>query len=327
MVCFFSSVHFDRAGGARAEVRYGAGGSTELPMAESQEPQIDLERTLRLMDVTDEIRRQRRRVTEHLEISDREKIRDHLLKRYKEMGHEADPALIDEAIETVLSERYRFEEPKDGLGLKLARLYVNRGRLFRRRLLPIVLVLGAILVVGLGIKGFQQQRAGQEESNIEDYAAQVTELRGQIEGLAKEDAARDRARELHEEARAETRSKDLNGLRDAMGQLSELQETLKQEYTLVILRGRERDRTRHYLIVQALDSRDRPMRMRIRDQETGQVKEVIEWGERVSEDVYRRVERDYKEDNVIDDNVFGRKLRGYLQPERKYPDLGQITEY
>jgi hypothetical protein len=308
-------------------VLFGTGGITELPMAESQESQIDLERTLRLMDVADEIRRQRRRVTEHLEVSDREKIRDHLLKRYKEMGHEADPALIDEAIETVLSERYRFEEPEGGLGLKLARLYVNRGRLLRRRVLPVVLVLGLIVVVALGLRGFQQRRAGEEESNIESYTAQVTELRGRIEGLAQEDAARDRARQLHEEARTEIRSKDLNGLRDAAEQLSELQETLKQEYTLVILRGRERDGTRHYLIVQALDSQDRPVRVRIRNQETGKVESVLEWGERVSEDVYRRVERDYREDNVIDDNVFGRKLRGYLESERKYPDLGQITEY
>lgn len=296
-------------------------------MAESEQAKLDLERTLRLMDVADALRRQQRRVTEHLEVSDREKIRAHLLQRYREMGHQADPALIDEAIDIVLSQRYRFQEPAEGLRLKLAMLYVNRGRWLRRRVLPVLVVLAVAIVGVLVVRTVGDLRAAQEERRGAQYAAQATELYERITDVAAEDAARARASQLYEQALSAARSGQVARLEEIVEELAALDRTLAQVYTIVIVRGRERDNARHYLIVQALDAQDRPLTMRIRNQETGDVQEVVEWGERVTEEIYRRVEQDYRQDKVIDDNIFGRKLRGHLDVERIHPDLGQITEY
>ena len=399
------------------------------------DPQLELERTFRLMDVADEIRRQHRRISAHLEASDREKIKAHLLERYRAMGHQADPTLIDEAIGLVLAQRHRFRPATDGFQLKLARLYVQRGRVARLvgiPLLIIVAVIGTVNLANNAIEGrklresekvvetrvldfLRQERAtrtraeqlaadlarasvsaagtesvtdllnradsrldeaerflgefaprgvpdhaitpgnhpevarqlvlleaslreserflsqGEDqlaaESSLAESEAAVQRVYSQISDIVLESEAAAEASRIYAEARSYLNAGDLAKVREALTELQAIYDQLDQEYTLVVVRGRERDNTRHYLIVQALGPDQTPLSLRIRSEETQQVEEVAEWGERVSKDTYDRIATDYREDNVIDDRIFGEKRRGYREPERRYPDLGQITRY
>ena len=84
---------------------------------------------------------------------------------------------------------------------------------------------------------------------------------------------------------------------------------------------------RHYLIVQAITDDGRSVSVKIRNEESGEFEEVTEWGERVSRQTYDNVARDYADDRVIQDNVFGQKRRGFLEPERRYESTGQITRW
>lgn len=170
-----------------------------------QQPQtspLELERTFELMDVADEIRRRRRRVDEHLEVSDREAIKEHLLERYAAMGHTADPELLDEAIDLVLANTYRFRPPAPGLGLRLARVYVRRGAIVRRLTVPLV-ALGLLVVAG----GFVANR-------INDfwYGRAERAVEHQVNGLAQragEVAAR------YERLSADVRGTTVDGARES----------------------------------------------------------------------------------------------------------------
>jgi hypothetical protein len=288
---------------------------------EEPEP-IDLEKTLRMMDVADEMRRRRQRVEEHLEASDREKIRQHLLEQYRAMGHEANPSLLDEAIDTVLSQQQRFRRPEPGVGLRLAELYVRRGELVRKVGVPLVALFVLALAAGAAIRGVHLVRSGREAHQVE----QIEQLTGRADVLLQ--AIRDFAQDPEAVSQAEALFGEVRrGRAGGVQDLSDLYERLNQEYTMVITSGRERDRVRHYLIVQAIGPNRRPLSVKIRNEETGGIEEVTEWGERVEKEIYDRVARDYEDNNVVDDNLFGRKRRGFLEPERRYPLLGQITRW
>lgn len=288
-----------------------------------EDAQLELERTFRLMDVADEIRRQHRRISAHLENSDRERIKSELLERYRGMGHQADPALIDEAIGIVLAQRYRFQAPAAGFRLRLARLYVLRGRIARRVGIPAALLAALILIIT--VSGRVADRARNAEAA--EVAEALQRVYTQVRELAEDPAALAEAERLHEQGTSLLTSGKAREADERVDELSELREVLDQEYQLVILRGRERDDRRHYLIVQALDHRSNPLPVRIRNEETQEIEEVTEWGERVDRNLYERIAADYGEDNVIDDRIFGEKRRGYLEADRRYPDRGQITRY
>ncbi|UCF20757.1 MAG: hypothetical protein JSU87_04945 [Gemmatimonadota bacterium] len=466
-------------------------------MARKHDTRIDLEKTMRFMDVADEIRRQQRRVQEHVEQTDRDQIKAHLMQRYEELGYKADPQLLDEAIETVLAQQYRFRAPQDGFGLTLAKIFVRRAELTRKIGIPVVAVTVLVGLVSLGAMAVNEIRYRSQEREVEEaivalhskseqltaefeqlsanpvrtqltqpdgmtfeeritsaktslalakdfleeyapsgalesvtredlpgvaeqarradasledardclaeaanlirlqaeldrirlslgnlvadvrsadapktfveraeliYAsglrsvdgrqldeakkqerqlvelgkslaelqllpAQALSLYQQIQSVAKEPNAVTQAAQHYEEAQRQISSADVPRAREAIAELETLDRTLELEYTIIITAGRERDRVRHYLIVQALDSDDRPVKMKIRNEETGRVHEVTEWGERVPKAIYEQVERDYLDDRVINDNFFGRKLRGYLTPERRFEHLGQITRW
>ena len=402
---------------------------------EPESAELELERTFELMDVVDEIRRRRRRVEEHLELSDREAIKQHLIERYAAMGHAADPRLLDEAIDRVLANANRFRPPVPGLQLRLARLYVRRGKISRRLAVPLVAL--AVIAGGGGLlagrindiwygrheRAVERQvlelaeraaevaaryerlgadagatSAGDDPEvsprpSVDDPLAMADERLGRVRLFLEEfapggDAASaisednytrvgtqavriadrlheasgyldqaeralgadrlmaealrlyDRVVEIAADPDAIDRAvRYLDGAREAaaagseadaatsLASLRELEGVLGTAYTIRIIAGVERDGTRTYLIVEALDAEGDPVAVSVRNEETGRTEAVSEWGERVPRDVYDRVRADLDDNGVIDDDLFGRKTRGSLEPERAFEDVGQITEW
>ena len=290
----------------------------------------ELEKTLRMMDVADQIRRTRQRIEEHLAENDREAIRQQLLARYRAMGHDADPALLDSAIDTVLAQQNRFRPAIPAVGTRLAHLYVRRRQLARTvgvPLLAVVLVAALVTAAVFGVRSARAARTARNEQRIERMVEIAASHVERVREIAQDPQAVALAEGYQADAQRSAAAGDGRRVEAATRSLRDLLDRLEQEYTLIIVRGRERDNVRHYLIVQAVTDDGRTVRVPIRNEESGHTEEVTEWGERVAREVYDRVARDYAEDRVIDDNVFGRKRRGFLEPERAIASSGQITRW
>lgn len=78
----------------------------------------------------------------------------------------------------------------------------------------------------------------------------------------------------------------------------------------------------YYLVVEALDPSGRPVKMDIRNFETGRTSSVAYWAVRVPESAYRSLERDKKADGVVDQREAGRKPAGTLDIQWTVPASG-----
>lgn len=152
--------------------------------------------------------------------------------------------------------------------------------------------------------------------------------------LAQEDPARDLASRHREAAGAALSAGDVRGARLALANLDGLRKTLSEEYELrVVSRPGERsgvwripDRNpsarNHYLIVEAVTPGGARLRIAVTSEEDGKTEVVSQWGMRVSESLYQRVAADKADDGIIQDNRFGLKRAGRLEPEYLMPTTG-----
>ena len=58
------------------------------------------------------------------------------------------------------------------------------------------------------------------------------------------------------------------------------------------------------------------------NEETGTIETVSRWGVRVDESTFQTIAADKQDDGIIQNNVFGRKKQGYLEPEYLMPTPG-----
>lgn len=163
-----------------------------------------------------------------------------------------------------------------------------------------------------------------------------------IRAVAKEDIAFQRVDALEKETAKYEETGDVQGLRQASDSLRELDEILRQEYTLEIQGGKWRypkDRgpnvesaRNYYLLVQAKDKSGRVITKRITNEETSITETITIWGERVPQAVYERVRDDKADNEIIDNRVFGAKRRGYVTEQITFDGVnssrrGQITRW
>jgi len=152
-------------------------------MSDFDHASIDVEATLRLMDVADELKRQaheREQLVTDLEGGTREQIRAHLLRMYDELDESVDPALVDGAIETFLAEQHRFRPPEHGLRLTLARAYIRRDAYFARFKVPVLVVTFGLLAWSIGLWQWEARLVRLEERRVNDARARLTSLIGDV---------------------------------------------------------------------------------------------------------------------------------------------------
>ncbi len=143
---------------------------------------------------------------------------------------------------------------------------------------------------------------------------------GAAERLAADAAARERVQAVARSGAAAHAAANLGELRDATNALAGLTARLEETYTVRIVSrpgedsGVERragGRTSGlYVIVEAIDADGRAVSRRIRDAESGRLRDVTKWGEQVTEAVWNRVVADKQADGIVDEAEFARKVRG-----------------
>lgn len=287
---------------------------------------------LRVMDAAQVIHERRAALEEH-EAFDREATIREIQVMYEELGDLVDAETIEKALDEYLTQRYAFTPAPGGPRRNLALLYIRRGWVASRVILPTAAA--ATLVWG----GFAYVEGRAQRIQERDAAALVTletdidRLRDAVLALAAEDLVRERAEALDQEAAAQMAAGSTDALRGTAQRLQNLHDLVAAEYRIEVTGGTwrypndNRNIRNHYLLVRALDVDGNAVTVPIRSEEYGDTRRVSEWGERVPQDVYDRVAADKQDNGIIDDEEFGFKPRGFITAERRHPDVGQITEW
>lgn len=287
-------------------------------------PRPPLDDVMLAMDVVDTLRRRQQLVERELDEEGRAlDLKERLRKIYRAQGIEVPDHVLDEGVAALREDRFIYQPPAPSLPTRLAHLYVRR-RTWGRWLLAGVVA----LAVGWG---------AYYATVVAPRAAlpgELTALHDAVLAVARAEPARERAGSYLATAQAALRDGDENAARKMRTALEDLRSTLEQEYTLrIVSRPGERsgfwripddnpDAQNFYLVVEALDAQGAPVTVQVTNEETGQAERVTQWGLRVAESVYRRVAADKKDDGIIQNNRFGAKRRGHLEPDYEIPTTG-----
>jgi hypothetical protein len=269
------------------------------------------------MDVVDTLRRRERLVSQELDAEGREAdLKERLRRIYHAQGIEVPDHILEEGVAALKEDRFVYQPPTEGLGVKLARLYVSRGRWGKW-------VLGgfAALVAAWAINYlvFVAPDAALPEELAAAHA-QAVEVAGT-------DAARQAAERLLNAGNAALRDEDGGAAREALQSLRDLRTLLEQEYSLRIV-NRPGEKTgvwrvpdintgarNYYIIVEAVDPTGRTLSVPVTSEETGKSERVDKWGVRVDEQTFEAVARDKQDNGIIERDRLGFKGRGRLAPE------------
>ena len=408
-------------------------------MTPLKEKRLAPREVLRVMDAAQVIHERQAALQSH-ETFDREAAIRDIQVMYEELGDLVDRHVIERALDEYLSERYAFTPVPPGFKTRMALLYVRRGWVARRVLMPAAGVAALVWTGFAGVEMLQRQalareaetvrveaaavRAAYEESvddlealtargtppdlppaetdafaanlaeagrllgtvaemldpvgdavarddpvdgSLDDlraetegargnlqrvraeiaaagarierhdrlaaYGADVARLHAAVLAAAVEDVPRERAAELQRDAGVQLAARDADGLGETRQDFQDLHDLLVAEYEIVVTGGVFRqsnddpDIVNYYLVVEARTGDGAPVLLTIRNEETGRTASVLQWAERVPKEAYDRVGADRRDNGIIDDERFGFKRRGFVTAERRYEDLGQITEW
>ena len=248
---------------------------------------------------------------------------ERLRQIYRGQGIDVPDRVLLEGVKALKESRFVYTPPKPGLATTLATLWVRRD-LIGKGLLALV----AVLVVAWGIRYAVVVRPLQEQARAlgEAHAAVLAQSPGP--------AARERADRLLNDGRAALDRSDEAAARASLGGLATLRDQLPREYSLRIVSLAAKQvrtalhRSNYYLIVEAVAPDGGILSLPITSEDDGQIKVVNRWGIRVPEETYLAVDRDQRDDGVIQNARLGDKRKGEPDVAYTMPVLGgAITQW
>ena len=310
--------------------------------------EMDLEEVMRVMDVASTLRREQELVEREFNLDKtKQMLREKLIRTAELTGESLTPEQVEAAVNWYYDNLHEYEEPEKSLHWYLAHLYVARGWILKIAI-PIALAIGAIW--GLWFAPFAPfSDANQQSRLLKSAETKIEKSLKSSQAIASSNSAKTALIQLENEFKAGLENEDIEGLGNVYEKLASLESRLNEEYTLTVVSGENQqsatrrdfeddDGTRvsgYYLVVQALDSNGKPLKREILNREKNERKTVETWAELVPKEVYDRLATDKKEDGVLNETVFGRKIRGELdlKIEIKGADnqpierTGQITNW
>jgi hypothetical protein len=289
-----------------------------------------LDELMLAMDVVDTIRHRELIVERELGQGDRDNaLRDRLREIYKTQGIEVTDAVIDQGIKALRESRFVYTPPSPSIGRTLALVWIRRGRIAGTTFASLVGATALWAGYEYGIVAPRERAA--ETARVELAETLPKALQTSYDGAiaeAKVDQARARAAGFLSDGRNALAHGDAAGARAAVAGLDDLRTKLVQTYRLRITGGAWRypadnsSAHNYYLIVEAVTPDGRSLTMPITDEEDNRVYNVAQWGVRVPQSVYETVGRDKADNNIIENNVLGEKLRGELQARYRMTVMG-----
>ncbi len=303
-------------------------------MTEATADQRPLDDIMLAMDVVDTLRHQQVLVERELNAEDRDaRMKQRLREIYASQGIEVPDHVLEQGVAALREGRFVYTPPGGGLQTSLARLYVSRGRWGK----PLLLVAGIALVLWLGyallVKGPAERAHAALPARLESGYRELM-------ALAVGPAAVEQARSLRADGRSALNRNDSEAVELTLERMAMLQRDIDSEYELRIANhpGKRSGVWRvpdanlgarnYYIVVEALDRHGTPVEVPVVNEEDGKTYRVSQWGLRVDEALFRQVAADKTDDGIIQNNRFGLKKRGYLQPEYVMPTTGHaITRW
>jgi len=287
------------------------------------------------MDIVDAIRRD-----PALAAGDAAAQADNLRRHYRGAGIAITDAAIATGLAAVNDNRFGHVPRTRGPRAALARLYIER-----RRLQPAATALALLVVLGVGgyflaHRPYLEAVARHARGELRETSpAQMQALYRTIHEETKVQQAETEAVTIRDRGQAAAKAGNRAAAEQAIIDLTNLRDTLRAEYQLKIVDRDDKwgfwtfpqsnsEATNYYLVVQAVDANGRILTLPIRDENTGRTERVSSWGVRVPEEVYRAVEADKDDDQVIEHNLLAIKEFGFIDPSYLVQTLGgQVTRW
>ena len=312
-------------------------------MSEAAADKKPLDEVLLAMDVVDTLRH--RQLTLAREMDDVGRERE-LIERLKDIYHaqgiEVPEHVIKEGVAALKERRFAYTPPKSSLSVRLAKLYVSRGRWGK----PVIGAFAALAVIGsvyqFGVAGPASARANALQTELtQTLPDQVQTLVSEIESIATQARVTDLAGTYAIDARTALRGENAEAAKAAISQLESLRDEVSTAYDVRVVYGPDEPRsgvirlnddaagaTKYYLIVEAVDPAGRLVERLVTNQENTKSARTSRWGQEVSEADFNRVADDKNDDLIIQNAVIGTKPVGTIDPDfRVETSGGAILEW
>ncbi|MBT8363585.1 MAG: hypothetical protein KJP23_02695, partial [Deltaproteobacteria bacterium] len=196
------------------------------------------------------------------------------------------------------------------------------------------------LISALGVHLNNAEKAAAALDELKILPEKLNDQRDRVLSEAQQNDARRQAEKLYNDAMRDLEIGDVAAAQNGYALLQQLYDQLVQEYQLRIV-SREGVRSgiwrvpqnnpnarNYYVIVEAVTTDGKRLAVSVTSEEDGKSHTVKQWGLRVKASVFEQIKRDKLDDGIINNNVFGLKKRGYLQPRYLIPTTGgAITQW
>lgn len=293
-----------------------------------------LEDLMAAMDVVDTLRHSQKLVDRELDAeSRRERLIVRLREIYASQGLAVTDEMLEEGVKALEEERFQYSPPKEGFSHKLARLYIARDKWLK----PFI---AFIFLLGLVLSLCWFTLIQPERNAIKQLPQQLMDEVDSLKGLTSDSAVLQLANELNAQATQAIKDKDYKAAEKSIDQLRLIQTQINQSYSIRIVQSPgessgiwripdvNQQARNYYLIVEAVNSLGKVIKLPITSEETGRVRSVNKWGVRVSADLFNRVASDKSDDGIIQNREIGKKASGEYQP-RYFVQVqdGMVTEW
>jgi hypothetical protein len=288
------------------------------------------------MDVVDSLRHADKLVERELSTEERDRqLKERLRQLYAAQGIDVPERILDEGVAALREDRFVYRPPAGGLRRSLALVWVRRGRWLK----GLAVAAGILAAVAggwyFGVKlPAERQVAEQTREITETLPRQLQTELDRVLAVSKVEQAKQQARALAADGQAALKAGDAAVARQKLGQLTALREKLEQSYVLRIVSkpGQQSGVWRvprlnpagrnYYVIVEAVDSQGRPVTLDVTSEEDNKTARVSTFGIRVDQRTFDQIRADKQDDGIIQNNRFGEKQAGWLDPQYNFPTSG-----
>lgn len=282
------------------------------------------------MDVVDTLRHREQLVARELDAEGREaELIARLKEIYAAQGIDVPDAILRDGVKALEEQRFVYTPPKDGFGVRLAKIYIARERWLK----PVAGAVAALVIAfgafHVGVTLPRQARAAEIERALsEELPRALDAAHRAVLGAAEEDAARTMADGLLAVGRQAIARRDAERAREVVAELETLKADIEAVYVVRVVYGPGEARSgvfripddapaarNYYLIVEAVDASGRLVTVPVTSQEDRKSARVTRWGQRVSQAAFEAVAADKGDDQIIQSDVIGRKSAGRLTPD------------
>ena len=309
-----------------SEAAVPARAKTTAPQATDDPRKLD--DVLLAMDVVDTLRHRERVVDMELNAEARE---EQLIARLKEIYHaqgiEVPETILKDGVKALEEKRFVYKPPDDTFSVRLAKLYVSRGR-WAPAAMTFVGAVAALIV------GWQVFWAIPQANEWRGMPAEIARLSNAGQALAVDPTVDGQIQGMERAGLRAVAEKDRSDARKQLAALKTINARLAAEYDVRIVSRPGEDTgfyrippnnpigRNYYLVVEAVPPGGGLVEVPVTNEETQKTEQVSKWAQRVSEETFDKVKKEKQGTGIISNDILGHKARGELEPKYDAPTPG-----